>query len=70
VAATKLQQDGKYHVFASESIKMDPHPDPEVERLQNAERVLDVAEEFIRRSPEQWSVPLPVWPQVMDLIPN
>jgi lauroyl/myristoyl acyltransferase len=70
VAATTLQEDGKYHVFASDCMEMDSHPDPEVETLRNAEKVLYIAEEFIRRAPQQWSVPLPVWPQVMNLVPK
>jgi lauroyl/myristoyl acyltransferase len=70
VAVTVLQEDGKYHVFASECIEMDAHPHAETARLRNAERVLSTAEEFIRRAPQQWSVPLPVWPQVMNLVPK
>ena len=70
IAATNLQQDGKYHVFASDFIEMDSHSDPEVEILRNAEKVLGIAEEFIRQAPQQWSVPLPVWPQIMDLVPK
>lgn len=70
VAATTLQGDGKYHVFASECIEMDSHPDAATAMLRNAEKVLSIAEEFIRPVPQQWSVPLPVWPQVMDLVPN
>ena len=70
VAVTALQGDGKYHVFASEFIEMDSHPDVDLAMLQNAEKVLSAAEEFIRLVPQQWSVPLPVWPQVMDLVPT
>jgi lauroyl/myristoyl acyltransferase len=70
VAAATLQKDGMYHVFASDFLEMDSHSDPDVEMLRNAEKVLSVAEEFIRRAPQQWSVPLPVWPQVMDLVPD
>jgi lauroyl/myristoyl acyltransferase len=70
VAAATLQEDGKYHVFASDFLEMDSHSDPNVEMLRNAEKVLLIAEEFIRRAPQQWSVPLPVWPQVMDLVPK
>jgi lauroyl/myristoyl acyltransferase len=70
VAVTTLQEDGKYHVFASDFIEMDAHSDPQAGMLRNAEKVLSIAEEFIRRAPQQWSVPLPVWPQVMDLVPN
>jgi lauroyl/myristoyl acyltransferase len=70
IAVTTLQEDGKYHVFASDFIEMDPHTDAQVGMLRNAEKVLGIAEEFIRRAPQQWSVPLPVWPQVMELVPN
>ena len=70
VAVANLQKDEKYHVFASDFIEMDPYPDPEAGTLRNAEKVLAVAEQFIRKCPQQWSVPLPVWPQVMDLVPK
>ena len=65
-----LQSDGKYHVSASDPIEMDHHPDVDAGLLHNAEKVLAVADEFIRQAPQQWSVPLPVWPQVMDLVPK
>lgn len=70
IAVTTLQQDGKYHVYASDLIEMDPHPDAQVEMLRNAEKVSGIAEEYIRRAPQQWSVPYPVWPEVMDLVPR
>ena len=70
IAVTTLQQDGKYHVMASDLIEMDSHPDQELGLLRNAEKVLSRAEEFIRRAPQQWSIPLAVWPQVMDLVPT
>ena len=70
IAATNLQDDGKYHVCASEWIEMDHGPDPAAEMLRNAEQVLGVAEHFIGQFPQQWSVPLPVWPQVLDLVPK
>jgi lauroyl/myristoyl acyltransferase len=70
IAVARLQDDGKYHVCASDPIDMESHPDPATGMLRNAENVLTVAEEFIRQVPHQWSVPLPVWPQVMDLVPK
>ena len=42
--------------------------DPAIVR--NAERVLKQAEGFIRRAPQQWNVPLPIWPQLMDQVPG
>jgi KDO2-lipid IV(A) lauroyltransferase len=70
IAAATRRQDEKYHVFASDFLEMDSHPDPQVEMLRNAEKILSRAEEFIRRAPRQWSVPLPVWPEVMDKVPD
>jgi phosphatidylinositol dimannoside acyltransferase len=69
ITAVYLQPDGRYHVFASGPIEMDPYPDAAQRTLRNAEKVLAVAEKFIELSPRQWSVPLPVWPQVMDRVP-
>ena len=68
VGAVQLQQDGKYHVFASDCIEMDSSPDEKTGALRNAEKVLTIAEHFIRQAPLQWSVPLPVWPDMMDLV--
>ena len=70
VTVTYLQQDGKYRVYASEPIEMDSCRDPDEAALRNAEKILAVAEQFIRRAPWQWSVPLPVWPQVLPLLPK
>ena len=69
VMVTNLQSDGKYHILTSELIEMDPHPDRETEALQNAEKVLGVAEKFIRQAPQQWSISLPVWPEISSLVP-
>ena len=70
ITVTYLQPDGKYHVFASEPIEMDSHPDQETAILRNAEKVLVEAEGLIRRAPQQWSVPLPVWPMLMEQVPR
>ncbi len=70
VAIVNLQKDERYHVLVSSPIEMDSYSDPKVAALRNAEKVLATAEEFIRRTPLQWSVPLPVWPQIMDLVPR
>jgi phosphatidylinositol dimannoside acyltransferase len=64
-----LQPDGKYHVLSSELIEMDLYADREAGVLRNAEQVLSIAEGYIRSAPNQWSISLPVWPQVLDLVP-
>lgn len=69
VMITILQADGKNLVKTSEPIEMDSHPDREVEALENAEKVLGVAEGFIRQTPQQWSISLPVWPETLEMVP-
>lgn len=70
VVATVRRADGTDFIFSSGMMEMDPHPDRELEAQRNAEKVLRVAEEFIRKAPSQWSVSLPVWPEVLDSVPG
>lgn len=64
------QKDGRYNVLSSGLMEMEHHPVHETEVLQNAERVLRQAEDFIRLAPQQWNVPLPVWPDLLSHVPN
>ncbi len=64
------RQDGTYNLSSSEPMEMERHADRETEALQNAEKVLKQAEELIRLAPQQWNVPLPVWPDLMEMVPN
>jgi KDO2-lipid IV(A) lauroyltransferase len=64
------QPDGKYNLLSSELMEMERHADRETETLHNAEKVLKQAEEFIRLAPQQWNVPLPVWPDLMKMVPS
>jgi lauroyl/myristoyl acyltransferase len=64
------QKDGKYKLLSSDPMEMEPSKDHEQEILRNAERVLLQAEGFIRLAPQQWNVPLPVWPELMNRVPN
>jgi lauroyl/myristoyl acyltransferase len=70
ITVTYRQNDGKYHVFASDPIEMDSCANADEAMLKNAEKILNVAERFIQQAPQQWSVPLPVWPQTMDQVPT
>ncbi len=62
-------QDGRYQIHATPDIKMRDFDDRERALLYNAEKVLEAAQEFIRLAPEQWSVLLPVWPDLEGDIP-
>ena len=68
--AVNLQSDGRYHIRTSEPFEMEAHPNRETQTLQNTERVLKIAEGFIRNAPQQWSMSLPVWPELLDKIPD
>jgi lauroyl/myristoyl acyltransferase len=70
VAATTLEDDGRYHVRISDPMDMEIDHGGDPEMLRNAEAVLRVVEGFIRRAPQQWSVPLPVWPEALGLVPD
>jgi hypothetical protein len=37
--------------------------------VNNAEKVLMVAEGFIRRAPQQWAIFQPVWPDLLPQVP-
>jgi lauroyl/myristoyl acyltransferase len=69
IFAPIMRPDGHCHIMASDFIEMLPHPDREVEIIQNAERVLEIAADFIRQAPEQWSIFHPVWPDAITETP-
>jgi phosphatidylinositol dimannoside acyltransferase len=63
---TAIQRsDGIYELFSSEEIELKSNQNHQIELISNAERVLEVAESFIRRAPGQWSITLPAWPEVL-----
>lgn len=64
------QTDGKYNLLNSELMEMERHSDPETGLLINTEMVLRQAEALIRLAPQQWNIPLPVWPQLLNDIPD
>lgn len=70
IVACRLVNDGKYHISASHPIEMDHYPNRDEELLNNAEKVLSVAEGFIREAPQQWLASLPVWPQRINDVPR
>lgn len=69
IMAAIQQTDGRYQVMNSEPIEMEYDPDHMRENLRNAEKVLRRAEDFIRLAPQQWNMPLPVWPEMLEKVP-
>jgi len=69
VFAARQRPDGLYQIQFSEEIELQPDTDRQKELVCNAERVLEVAASFIRQTPEQWSITLPAWPEVLPELP-
>jgi len=69
IMAAVYQADRTYHVLSSEPIEMEWGSDRGKNTLLNAERVLGQAEGFIRLAPQQWNVPIPVWPDLLGNVP-
>ena len=70
IVFARLETDGKYHILASPPIEMDSHPGRAEQLLCNAEKVLSMAEHYIRQAPEQWAISQPVWPEAVDQAPG
>lgn len=70
IVSARRGTDGCYHVRTSEPIEMNAYADHETDILQNAERVLQEAEKYISQAPEQWSISLPVWPDLKGYVPR
>lgn len=69
IIAALHQADKMYHIMASEPIEMEHDAENEIEILRNAEKVLRRIEDFIRLAPQQWNMPLPVWPEMLGKVP-
>lgn len=70
VGAVVWKPDGRYHFLFSELIEMEPHENRQLEILNNTEKILNVVADFIRHDPSQWAMTFPVWPDIMDQVPN
>lgn len=62
--------DGRYTVYASEPIHLQPSADLIEETVQNTERILREIAGVIRRAPEQWAMFYPVWPEALAEAPG
>jgi lauroyl/myristoyl acyltransferase len=69
VLAAVMRPDGVYTIKGSAAIEMVPRSDRHAQVIYNAERVLAVAEDFIRLAPYQWSMFYPVWPEALGEVP-
>ena len=62
VATAIRDEKGFFHILASELVRMQPHEDRFEEVIQNAERILKIAENYILMAPTQWAMLHPLWP--------
>jgi KDO2-lipid IV(A) lauroyltransferase len=69
VMAAIEQPEGRYRVVSSDLIHLEHYADRHSEIVNNAEKVLMVAEGFIRRAPQQWAIFQPVWPDLLLQVP-
>jgi len=69
VVAPIMNSDGIFRVLASDPIIMENHADKQTMVTRNAEKVLAVAEGYIRQAPYQWVMFYPVWPSALEKMP-
>jgi lauroyl/myristoyl acyltransferase len=70
VMTSIVRPNGRCQILSSDLLEMQPHPDRDTEIIQNTERVLDIAADFIRQAPRQWAIFQPVWPESMAEVPK
>jgi lauroyl/myristoyl acyltransferase len=62
--------DGTIVVDVSPQVEFDNCDNSDKELVCNAEKVLKIAEQFIRIDPNQWMMFLPVWPDANNEVPT
>lgn len=62
--ASFRQPDGRFELTSSEIFTLQNKTDRKAELMENAERVLDLAEKIILKAPEQWTIFHPIWPEL------
>ncbi len=69
LCCAKEKEKNTYCLFASPLIEMDLLEDRGKELIHNSEKVLQVAERYLKKCSDQWAMFYPVWPQAMDQMP-
>lgn len=62
--ASFRQPDGRFELSSSDIITLQNKTDRKAELMENAERILELAEELILIAPEQWTIFHPIWPEL------
>jgi KDO2-lipid IV(A) lauroyltransferase len=69
ITCSRVEGERIYRLEASPLIEMISFEDREVELIHNTQAVLTVAETYLKRTPEQWAMFYPVWPQFLNKTP-
>jgi lauroyl/myristoyl acyltransferase len=69
VVGSERHPDGRYQILVSDSFRLQTYPLRRDEMLLNAQAVLQIAEDFIRKDPSQWTMTYPVWPEMLAQVP-
>jgi KDO2-lipid IV(A) lauroyltransferase len=67
VASASMDQNGYYHIEFSNPIKMKSFNNSEDDIRMNAEIILEIFEERIKKHPNQWLMYYPVWPSLTEI---
>ncbi|MGV8049318.1 MAG: lysophospholipid acyltransferase family protein [Anaerolineaceae bacterium] len=70
VACGIAKPDHTFYYDCSEPIQFEKKDNLIEEIVSNAEKVLTVAESYIKSEPEQWAMFYPVWPDVQPILSN
>ncbi len=65
VVSVRMDEEGIYHLDLSDPIPMQQTGHRKADIRANAQRVIAVVEEHIRRAPHQWLMYYPVWPDAL-----
>jgi phosphatidylinositol dimannoside acyltransferase len=70
VIGFQTRKDNSIVVDVSPQVEFQKSEETHEELVLNAEKVLKIAEQFIRLDPSQWMMFLPVWPEVKKEVPT
>lgn len=66
VVSAIMRPDGKYGFLYSGPIHLKTYQNKKESILRNAEQILEVIADMIRKAPDQWLMYYPVWPDVLE----
>jgi lauroyl/myristoyl acyltransferase len=69
IAFVRRTNEGNYFIDRSDFIEMERFKDRREEIYTNAERLLSQAEVLIRKTPDQWAMFFPLWPELLADVP-